>query len=71
VSTNQHWNSAYTTCSGLPVQRYAPSELADTLEDLAPGLLAPLESELLAHETPKGAVQDFQISIFKKKEKTA
>ncbi len=57
-----------TTCSGLPVQRYAPSDLADTFDALAPGLLAPLQSELLAHETPKGAVQDFQISVFKKKE---
>lgn len=60
-----------TTCSGLPVQRYAPSELADTLEELAPGLLAPVQSELLAHQTPKGAVQDFQISVFRKKEQTS
>jgi SAM-dependent methyltransferase len=54
-------------CSGLPVQRYAPSDLADTFDALAPGLLAPLQSELLGHETPKRAVQDFQISVFKKR----
>jgi hypothetical protein len=55
----------------LPMHRYAPSELADILEKLAPGLLAPLPSERLAHQTPKGAVQDFQISIFINKEQTA
>ncbi|MBU4530506.1 MAG: class I SAM-dependent methyltransferase [Hoeflea sp.] len=58
------------TCSGLPVQRYAPSELNEMFANLAPGLLVPLHSELLAHRTPKGAVQDFQISVFQKKETT-
>jgi SAM-dependent methyltransferase len=57
-------------CSGLPVQRYAPAELAETMAELAPGLLVPLRSELLAHTTPKGAVQDFQVSIFRKQRRS-
>lgn len=54
------------TCSGLPVQRYAPTELADTLARLAPGLLHPEHAETLVHRTPKGALQDFQVSVFRK-----
>lgn len=53
-------------CSGLPVQRYAPTELAETLDRLAPGLLLPIYAELLVHRTPKGATQDFQVSVFRK-----
>lgn len=58
------------TCSGLPVQRYAPSELAAAIALLAPGLLCPFHSELLVHRTPKVATQDFQVSVFRKKDGT-
>ena len=55
-------------CSGLPVQRYSPATLADRVERLMPGLLIPLASTKHAHVTPKGNTQDFQFSIFQKKE---
>lgn len=54
------------SCSGLPVQRYAPADLAATLDQLSPGLLQPVHAELLVHRTPKGATQDFQVSVFRK-----
>ena len=55
-------------CSGLPVQRYSPATLANRVESLMPGLLIPLTSMHHAHVTPKGTTQDFQFSIFQKKE---
>ncbi|PIW26701.1 MAG: class I SAM-dependent methyltransferase [Rhodospirillales bacterium CG15_BIG_FIL_POST_REV_8_21_14_020_66_15] len=54
------------TCSGLPVARYAPEDLARALEDLAPGRFRPLESRRHVHETPKGRHQAFQVSVFTK-----
>ena len=53
-------------CSGLPVQRYAPEALAERLEALAPGRFIPLEARHFAHVTPKGVVQRFQQSVFRK-----
>jgi trans-aconitate methyltransferase len=47
-------------CSGLPVQRYAPQELADVLgEDFAL-----VEAGSTQHLTPGGATQQFQFSRF-------
>jgi len=54
------------TCSNLPVQRYAPETLAKRMAELAPGLLTPLQSLRHAHRTPKGNMQDFQFSVFRK-----
>ena len=43
------------TCSGLPVRRYAPEELVETLgEDFEP-----LVSRREEHVTPRGTVQPF------------
>ncbi len=53
-------------CSGLPVQRYSPETLADTTDRLIPGLLSPVHAERHAHRTPKGNVQNFQISVYRK-----
>ncbi|MFN2307936.1 MAG: trans-aconitate 2-methyltransferase [Paracoccaceae bacterium] len=55
-------------CSDLPVQRYSPETLSAQIDDLAPGLLVPIHAEHHVHRTPKGNVQNFQISIFRKKE---
>lgn len=53
-------------CSNLPVQRYSPETLAARVAELAPGLLTPLHAERHAHHTPKGNVQEFQFSVFRK-----
>ena len=58
-------------CSNLPVQRYSSDTLAAQVEKLAPGLLTPIQSERQAHHTPKGNVQDFQFTVFRKKEETS
>lgn len=58
-------------CSNLPVQRYSPETLSARLEGLMPGVLAPVHAEHHAHRTPKGNVQNFQISIFQKRETPA
>ena len=55
-------------CSNLPVQRYSPDILAERVAELAPGLLTPVQSDYHAHHTPKGNVQDFQFTVFRKKE---
>lgn len=54
-------------CSGLPVQRYAPQELAAELERHAPGQFAPLQSRRHDHHTPAGNIQKFQTSLFRKR----
>ena len=54
------------TCSGLPVQRYAPATLAALVAKVAPGVFAPIEAEQVPHHTPKGNVQQFQFSVFRK-----
>ncbi len=54
-------------CSGLPVMRYSPAQLAATLDDLAPGLFTPLESLRHRHVTPKGGAQSFQFSVFRRR----
>ncbi len=51
-------------CSDLPVCRYAPGELAETIEHLAPASFTPVCSERHVHLTPKGAEQRFQTSVF-------
>lgn len=49
-------------CSGLPVVRYTPKALA---AELGPGFEL-IESVAEVHRTPKGAVQHFQFSRFRK-----
>jgi SAM-dependent methyltransferase len=51
-------------CSGLPVQRYAPEDLAAELEALAPGHFRLRESRRHSHVTPAGVEQRFQTSVF-------
>jgi len=55
-------------CSNLPVQRYSPETLTGQIDRLTPGLLTLVHSERHAHRTPKGNVQDFQISVYRKKD---
>ncbi len=48
-------------CSGLPIVRYGPAELAATLgQDFRL-----IESRRHAHVTPFGTSQSFQFSLFK------
>lgn len=54
------------TCSGLPVMRYSPDALAETIETLAPGRFTSVESRRHMHVTPKGNRQSFQVSVFRK-----
>ncbi len=54
-------------CSGLPVQRYAPQELADELERHAPGQFVPLHARRHDHRTPAGNIQKFQTSLFRRR----
>lgn len=53
-------------CSDLPVQRYAPDALAARIEAALPGRVERLEAARHRHVTPKGNVQAFQISVFRK-----
>lgn len=52
------------TCSGLPVQRYAPEDLAREIVSLAPGAFAPAGAGRFTHVTPAGGEQRFQYSLF-------
>jgi SAM-dependent methyltransferase len=54
-------------CSGLPVVRYTPEELAKELDRLAPGQFERVSSQRHVHITPKGNRQSFQYSAFRKK----
>jgi len=54
------------TCSGLPVQRYAPEDLAATFELLLPGAFAVLSSGRVSHVTPGGAEQRFQYTVLRR-----
>ncbi|MGC9370546.1 MAG: class I SAM-dependent methyltransferase [Paracoccaceae bacterium] len=54
------------TCSGLPVQRYSPEALAQTLEAIAPGVFRPMGAQTHAHETPTGGCQSYQVSLFRR-----
>lgn len=49
-------------CSGLPVVRYSPETLA---QELGEGF-APVTHRLHDHQTPRGARQSFQFSLFRK-----
>lgn len=53
-------------CSGLPVHRYSPETLAETLETLAPGVFGPIGAQAHRHETPAGRGQSFQVSLFRR-----
>lgn len=53
-------------CSGLPVQRYSPEDLATRVADLAPDLFAPMENGRFIHVTPGGGEQRFQYSLFRR-----
>ena len=52
-------------CSGLPVRRYAPEDLAAELDALAPRRFRLLAKERHTHITPAGAEQRFQTSVFR------
>ncbi|NPD20031.1 class I SAM-dependent methyltransferase [Alterinioella nitratireducens] len=54
------------SCSGLPVRRYAPEEMAETLADLVPGAFRPDGAGRFTHVTPTGAEQRFQYSLFRR-----
>jgi len=53
-------------CSGLPVQRYSPETLGAQIDRLMPGVLVPVHAEHHGHRTPGGAIQNFQISVYRK-----
>ncbi|MFO7854690.1 MAG: class I SAM-dependent methyltransferase [Paracoccaceae bacterium] len=53
-------------CSGLPVVRYAPEELAQELDRLLPDRFETLGARRHVHVTPKGNRQSFQYSVFRK-----
>ncbi len=53
-------------CSGLPVVRYAPEELAQELDRLVPGRFEMVSAQRHLHITPKGNRQSFQYSAFRK-----
>lgn len=50
------------TCSGLPVQRYSPDSLSQTLGDT----FARIADRSHLHRTPAGRPQAFQYSLFRK-----
>ncbi|HCQ63759.1 MAG TPA: SAM-dependent methyltransferase [Rhodobacteraceae bacterium] len=54
------------TCSGLPVRRYAPAELAAEIEAHLPGVCTPVESRRHLHVTPAGSAQRFQFPVLRK-----
>jgi hypothetical protein len=49
-------------CSGLPVQRYDPADLAVVL---GPRFTL-VEGGAVAHQTPRGGTQAFQFSLFQR-----
>jgi SAM-dependent methyltransferase len=51
------------TCSGLPVMRYDPAGLAETLGSE----FMPVDSRRHLHRTPWGSVQPFQFSVFRRR----
>ncbi|MEI4233947.1 class I SAM-dependent methyltransferase [Roseovarius sp. D22-M7] len=53
-------------CSGLPVVRYAPDDLAQELDRLCPGQFEKIDATRHMHITPKGNRQSFQYSVFRK-----
>lgn len=54
-------------CSNLPVVRYAPETLAQTLDHHLPGRFTLTEARRHTHVTPKGNTQSFQTSIFRRR----
>lgn len=56
-------------CSGLPVVRYAPEELAQELDRLLPGRFELLNARRHMHMTPKGNRQNFQYSVFRRRDR--
>ena len=53
-------------CSGLPVVRYAPADLAETIDAIAPGVFRGINTRKFVHLTPKGSRQNFQVSVYEK-----
>lgn len=53
-------------CSGLPVMRYSPRMLIETIESITSGALRLIESRKHTHLTPKENEQLFQVSVFEK-----
>ncbi len=54
------------TCSGLPVRRYSPRELVAEFDRLAPGQFRTVDSHRFKHMTPRGNIQKFQQSVFRR-----
>lgn len=54
------------SCSGLPVARWSPEALADEVGALVPGGFETVGAERHEHVTPKGNVQRFQVSVFRR-----
>ena len=55
-------------CSGLPVRRYSPADLAERVAVLAPDMFEPMENGRFTHVTPAGDGQRFQYSLFRRAE---
>lgn len=53
-------------CSGLPVVRYTPDDLAQELDRLCQGQFEKIDATRHMHITPKGNRQSFQYSVFRK-----
>ncbi|SNT10023.1 Methyltransferase domain-containing protein [Antarctobacter heliothermus] len=53
-------------CSGLPIARYEPEDLARELARLLPGQFETIDARRHMHITPKGNRQSFQYSVFRK-----
>lgn len=58
-------------CSGLPVLRYSPEDLSREFDRLLAGSFECLEARRHVHVTPKGARQNFQYSVLRKRERIA
>jgi 2-polyprenyl-3-methyl-5-hydroxy-6-metoxy-1,4-benzoquinol methylase len=52
-------------CSGLPICQYTPEELLETCNHLGKRAWTLSNQALHAHQTPSGAIQQFQYSCFK------
>lgn len=53
-------------CSGLPICRYSPESLIQTLDDLAPGTFVLEEALSHIHRTPAERAQSFQVSVLRR-----
>lgn len=56
------------TCSGLPVVRYSPGQLADEIDRLLPEKMEAKDSGRHEHTTPGGSRQQFQFVVFRRRD---